>query len=149
MFKKDQKVWCAICGAGVVAEVKDDSAVVAEVKDDRAVGSYNVIVKFTDELSNIYTNDGKYFAAGNVTLFPHPIEIVKAVTKPSIDWSHVNVYFKWLAMDADGRFHLYTDKPLQGNQQWTTNLPCTPAIHFASFVPGTCNWKDSLVKRPN
>ena len=149
MFKKDQKVWCAICGAGVVAEVKDDSAVVAEVKDDRAVGSYNVIVKFTDELSNIYTNDGKYFAAGNVTLFPHPIEIVKAVTKPTIDWSHVSEHFKYLAMDSGGLHHLFAEKPERSSREWTTCELYIYAEHFASFVPGTCDWKDSLVKRPS
>ena len=137
MFEKDQKVWCAIYGAGVVEEIHQDEGVDYPVV---AVFNHNVIT---------YTIDGKYHDDGNVTLFPYPVEIVKAVTKPSIEWSHVNTYFKWLAMDADGKFHIYTDKPLQGNQQWTTNLPCTPAIHFASFVPGTCDWRDSLVERPN
>ena len=137
MFKVNQKVWCAIYGAGVVEEIRQECGV-----------TYPILVKFND-LSLDYTADGRVYAEGNVTLYPHPVEIVKATVKPSIDWSHVNENFKWLAMDADGTFHIYTDKPLQGNQQWTTNLPCTPAIHFASFVPGTCDWRDSLVKRPN
>ena len=137
MFKVNQKVYCAIYGAGVVEEICQECGV-----------TYPILVKVND-LSIYYTSDGKYHEAGNVTLFTYPVEITKAVTKPSIDWSHVNENFKWLAMDADGTFHIYTDKPLQGNQQWTTNLPCTPATHFASFVPGTCDWRDSLVKRPN
>ena len=141
MFVKDQNVWCAIYGAGVVKRIRQEAEV-----------DYPVVVVFNrndDENVVTYTSDGKYHVEGNVTLFTYPVEITKAVTKPSIDWSHVNENFKWLAMDADGTFHIYTDKPLQGNQQWTTNLPCTPAIHFASFVPGTCDWRDSLVKRPN
>ena len=141
MFKKDQKVYCAIYGAGVVKRIRQENGV-----------HYPVVVVFNrndDENVVTYTSDGKYHVEGNVTLFTYPVEITKAVTKPSIDWSHVNENFKWLAMDADGTFHIYTDKPLQGNQQWTTNLPCTPATHFASFVPGTCDWRDSLVKRPN
>ena len=141
MFKVNQNVWCAIYGAGVVKRIRQEGGV-----------DYPVVVVFNrndDENVVTYTADGKYHDEGNVTLFPYPIEITKAVTKPSIEWSHVNANFKWLAMDADGTFHIYTDKPLQGNQQWTTNLPCTPAIHFASFTPGTYNWKDSLVKRPN
>ena len=141
MFVKDQNVWCAIYGAGVVKRIRQESGV-----------DYPVVVVFNrndDENVVTYTTDGKYHVEGNVTLFTYPVEITKAVTKPSIDWSHVNENFKWLAMDADGTFHIYTDKPLQGNQQWTTNLPCTPATHFASFVPGTCDWRDSLVKRPN
>ena len=141
MFTVNQKVWCAIYGAGVVKRIRENKEV-----------DYPVLVVFNrndDENVISYTLDGKYQVEGNVTLFPYPVEIVKAVTKPSIDWSHVSEYFKWLAMDADGKFHIYTDKPLQGERQWATNLLCTPAIHFASFVPGTCDWKDSLVKRPN
>ena len=140
MFKVNQKVYCAIYGAGVVKRIRQECGV-----------DYPVVVVFNrndDENVVTYTLDGKYHDEGNVTLYPHPIEIVKATIKPSIDWSHVNENFRHLAMDADGRYHVYTDKPLQGNQQWTTNPPCTPAIHFASFTPGTCDWKDSLVKRP-
>ena len=141
MFVKDQNVWCAIYGAGVVKRIRQESGV-----------DYPVVVVFNrndDENVVTYTADGKYHVEGNVTLFTYPIEIVKATVKPSVEWSHVNAHFKYLAMDADGTFHIYTDKPLQGNQQWTTNLQCTPAIHFASFVPGTCDWRDSLVKRPD
>lgn len=140
MFKKDQNVWCAIYGAGVVKRIRQEDGV-----------DYPVVVVFNrndDENVVTYTADGKYHDEGNVTLFPYPIEITKAIVKPSINWSHIREDFKYLAMDSDGRYHLYTDKPLQGERQWTTNLLCTPAIHFASFVPGTCNWKDSLVKRP-
>ena len=141
MFVKDQKVWCAIYGAGVVKRIRQEAEV-----------DYPVVVVFSrnDDDENVvtYTADGKYHVEGNITLFTYPIEITKAVTKPSIDWSHINENFKWLAMDADGKFHIYTDKPLQGERQWTTNLPCTPAINFASFTPGTCDWTDSLVERP-
>ena len=142
MFTEGQEVWCAIYGAGVVKRIRQESGV-----------EYPVIVLVnsnTDDESVVtYTNDGKYHCTGNVTLFPYPVEIVKATTKPSIDWNHVNESFKWLAMDADGSSYIYADKPLLGNPQWTTNLPCTSATHFASFTPGTCDWKDSLVERPN
>ena len=136
MFKVNQKVWCAIYGAGVVVEIHQSAA-------------YPVEVRFNNGQICVYTSDGKYCADGSIVLFPYPIEIVKAVTKPSIDWNHVNESFKWLAMDADGSSYIYADKPLLGNPQWTTNLPCTSATHFASFTPGTCDWKDSLVERPN
>ena len=137
MFEVGQCVWDVLHGEGTVASIGKNY-------------TYPVIVKFTNNEECSYTSDGKKYAENLIpALYAYPVEIVKAVTKPSIDWSHVNTHYKWLAMDADGKFHLYTDKPLQGNQQWTTNLPCTPAINFASFVPGTCDWKDSLVKRPN
>ena len=142
MFTVGDKVWCLIYGQGVVTEVNDE----------RGFGtSYPTLVKFQnkDDLIICYTNDGKHFVDGNITLFPHPVEIVKAITKPSIDWSHVREDFQYLAMDEDGEFYLYSDKPTPCSQQWITNLSYAPATHFASFTPGTCDWRDSLVKRPN
>ena len=56
--------------------------------------------------------------------------------------------FQYLAMDEDGEFYLYSDKPTPVSQQWITNLSYALATHFASFTPGTCDWRDSLVKRP-
>ena len=141
MFKINQKVWCAIYGAGVVARIRQESGV-----------EYPVVVLFNsdndDESTVTYTNDGKYHEAGNVTLFPHPVEIIKATVKPSIDWNHVSEGFQYLAMDADGESYLYTDKPLQGERQWMSSLRLAAANHFASFTSGTCDWKDSLVERP-
>ena len=141
MFEKDQKVWCAIYGAGIVARIRQEAEV-----------DYPVVVVFKrndDENDVTYTLDGKYHIEGNVTLFPHPVEVIKSAAKPSIDWSHVSENFQYLAMDADGESYLYTDKPQQGELQWLSRPRLAAATHFASFVPGTCNWKDSLVKRPD
>ena len=140
MFKASQKVWCAIYGAGVVQRIRQESGV-----------KYPVVVLFNNGDENVvtYTADGKYHEAGNVTLFPYPVEITKATVKPSIDWNHVSEGFQYLAMDADGESYLYTDKPQQGERQWMSSLRLAAANHFASFTSGTCNWRDSLVKRPN
>ena len=135
MFKINQTVWCTIYGKGVVTDIREGD-------------TYSIRVKFSDKLSALYTSEGKYHVAGIVTLFPYPIEIVKAVTKPSIDWTHVSEDFKYLAMDESGLHHLFTEKPLRGTLQWCTNHPFICAEHFTSFTPGTCDWKDSLVKRP-
>ena len=142
MFKKDQKVWCAIYGAGVVKRIRQESGV-----------EYPVIVLVnsnTDDESVVtYTNDGKYYKGGNVTLFPYPVEITKAVTKPSIDWGHVGEYFQYLAMDSGGNGYLCGKNPHYDNTIWLMEAPYIPATAFTSYVPGTCDWKDSLVKRPN
>ena len=138
MFKVGQKVWCAIYGAGVVAEVDGESA----------VGNYCIDVKFKDGLSISYTNDGKWSDEGNIVLFPHPVEIVKAIIKPSIDWSHVSEEFHYIAMDSRGLHHLFVEKPERISAEWITHALYIYADHFASFTPGTCDWKDSLVKRP-
>ena len=143
MFKVNQKVWCAIYGAGVVKRIRQNSGV-----------EYPVLVLFnssTDDESVVsYTNDGKYHKAGNVTLFPYPVEITKAaVIKPSIDWSHVSEDFQWLAMDSGGLHHLFAEKPEPIVEEWATHARYIYAGHFASFTPGTCDWQDSLVKRPD
>lgn len=137
MFKLNQKVWCVIYGAGIVTEINHVSE-----------GVYPVEVKFNNGRSGIYTNDGKYYAEGNITLFPYPVEIVKAFTKPSIDWSHVSEDFQYLAMDDGGLHHLFAEKPEPVVLEWAANALYIHAEHFASFTPGTCNWCDSLVKRP-
>ena len=137
MFKVNQKVWCAIYGAGVVTEILHASE-----------GTYPVVALFKDTRLAAYTSDGKYSVDGNVTLFPHPIEVVKSVTKPSIDWSHVSEEFHYIAMDEEGLHYLFAEKPEPVVLEWAANGRYIPAKYFASFVPGTCNWKDSLVKRP-
>ena len=140
MFKVNQKVWCAIYGAGVVKRIRQNEGV-----------AYPVIAVFNrngDENVGTYTADGKYHEAGNSTLFPYPVEITKATTKPSIDWSHVSEDFQYLAMDSGGLHHLFAEKPEPIAVEWTTYALYIYAEHFASFTPGTCNWRDSLVKRP-
>ena len=141
MFKKGQKVWCLIYGQGVVKEVDGENA----------CRGYDIIVKFNDDFSINYTSDGKYCVEGNVTLFPHPVEVIKSVTKPMIDWNHVNENFRYLVMDECGQHWLTTNCPtiLTTPERWICSGVAQSAGQFASLIPGTCNWKDSLVKRPN
>ena len=139
MFKIGQKVWCAIHGAGVVAEVDGEST----------VGSYSVSVRFNDNLTARYTAGGKYYVEGNVTLFPYPIEIVKAITKPSIDWSHVSSEYNYLVQDSDGEGYLCSEEPSCVESGWGSESSYTLASIFTTYAQGTCNWRDSLVKRPN
>ena len=140
MFTENQKVWCAIFGAGIVQRIRQQSGV-----------KYPVIVLFNNGDENVvaYTIDGKYHDDGNVTLFPYPVEIVKAVTKPSIDWSHVSSEFNYLVQDSDGEGYLCSEKPARVESGWNTESSYTLASTFTSYVPGTCDWTDSLIQRPN
>lgn len=70
-----------------------------------------------------------------------------AVTKPSINWDHVHPDYKWMATDQNGKVFLHTTKPHIDGDSWTGNLYAY-TCSYASFVPGTCDWKDSLVVRP-
>ncbi len=137
MFTEGQKVWCAIYGAGVVVEIHQEGGVKCPVE-----------VRFNNERTCVYTSDGKYYDDSNIVLFPYPIEITKAVTKPSIDWSHVGEYFRYLAMDSGGGGYLCGKNPHYDNTVWLMEAPYIPATAFTSYVPGTCDWKDSLVERP-
>ena len=139
MFKKGQKVWCLIYGQGVVVEVDGENA----------CRGYDIIVKFNDDFSINYTSDGKYCVEGNVTLFPHPVEVIKSVTKPSINWSHVSPEYNYLAQDASGAGFLCCKEPHRMNTTWGMETPYIRAATFTSYTPGTCDWKDSLVKRPD
>lgn len=70
-----------------------------------------------------------------------------AETKPSINWNHVSKDFNYLAEDRDGFAFLYRSRPTASTSEWfSENIH--PVVGFASFKPGTCDWKDSLVVRP-
>lgn len=69
--------------------------------------------------------------------------------KPSINWDHVSPEWKWMATDKAGHTYLFNDLPPQGKTGWWgPRINCTIASSFASFNPGNCDWKDSLVERP-
>ena len=137
MFKVGQKVWCAIYGAGVVVEIHQEGGVKCPVE-----------VRFNNERTCVYTSDGKYYDDSNIVLFQYPIEITKATVKPSIDWDHVSEDFQYLAMDSGGNGYLCGKNPHYDNTIWLMEAPYIPATAFTSYVPGTCDWKDSLVERP-
>lgn len=76
-----------------------------------------------------------------------------AVTKPSIDWSHVSDEYNALATDSDGETWMYGVAPrmMEGDVYGCWVLEggiAVRAISFSSFRTGTCDWRDSLVIRP-
>ena len=140
MFNEGQTVWCLIYGQGVVTDVDSE----------RTEETYPVFVKFQnyDELHISYTMEGKFHSQGNITLFPYPVEVVKASIKPSIDWSHVSSEYNYLVQDSDGEGYLCGKNPHRMSMAWSMETPIL-AMPFTSYVPGTCDWEDSLVKRPD
>ena len=139
MFKVGQKVWDAMFGPGVVTRsLTNDS-------------SFPVGVRFDDDLGvESFTLDGKYRTCVKQTLFPYPVEIVKKVTKPSIDWRHIRSEYQYLAQDANGNAWLFWEKPETSFDccWYATQGMCAEAESHVSYVPGICDWKESLIKRP-
>ena len=137
MFKVGQKVWDVLHGEGTV------------LRADKAY-TYPVCVKFANGVEYTYTPDGKYTSEHALpSLYPYPVEVVKKMTRPSVNWEHVRGEYKFLAQDVDGSAWLYWEKPRLGGDHWvTTRGECAEAHSYASYIPGTCDWKDSLVARP-
>ena len=138
MFKVGQKVWCVMFGEGEVANINTSN------------DSYPVVVIFRGKVED-YTSDGKYRVDAAQTLFPYPVEIVRGVTKPSINWEHVDSEFNYLAEDSDGAALLYKEEPFAAEDEWGVSSgfsEVAEAHMFASYVKGTCDWEDSLIKRP-
>lgn len=71
-------------------------------------------------------------------------------TKPSIDWSHVSKEYCWMATGGGGATYLFKVKPEINfmYKKWNFVGDVVRASTFTSFIPGTCEWKDSLVERP-
>ena len=140
MFKLNQKVWCVIFGEGVVAETNHNS--------------YPIKVRFKNGEVATYTSEGYMFSnCINQSLFHRPVKIVQdeSAIKPSIDWSHVKGEYKWLSVNKDGSAYVYTNEPERsGSDYWYSYSGSFNEVNgLASYTPGTCDWQDSLVKRPN
>ena len=139
LFTVGQRVWCVIFGEGVVAEITCDR--------------YPVKVKFENGEVGAYTSEGHLVVRhSNRALFHHPVKIVQdeSATKPSIDWSHVKGEYKWLSVDKDGSVYVYENEPEHSERDYWYSQEGThyEVSGLASYTPGTCDWQDSLVKRP-
>jgi hypothetical protein len=98
------------------------------------------------ERSVIYTADdwvpsGK--PAWNWAVYDYRV----AVTKPSIDWSVLSEEVVAIATDENGRSWGYRKVPVIEGSHWS-GVGLFRADFIASFTPGTCDWRDSLIVRP-
>lgn len=74
---------------------------------------------------------------------------IKPLSKPSINWEHVRTDFKFLVKQLDGKHYLFAHNiKLDEKFGWYGDGEYTEASVLSSFVPGDCDWKDSLVERP-
>ena len=137
MFEVGQKVWDVVRGRGTVVRIDNDL-------------DYPVVVYLDSGKSESYSKDGKYASYDeNISLYPYPVEVIKKVSKPSISWEHVRDEYRFLAQDSNGDVYLYLEKPVLGKTAWkAVRGDFAEAYSHASFTPGTCDWKDSLVARP-
>lgn len=142
MFEVGQRVWDVVRGRGVVVDVRE------------YVCTYPVIVRLDFGRFESYTTDGRHSEHNeNISIYPYPVEVVKKsvrqATKPSINWEQVREEYKFLARDENNTAWLYQEEPVIYREGWgvTRGMPAE-AGSYVSYTPGTCNWKDSLVERP-
>ena len=69
------------------------------------------------------------------------------LTKPSPPWEHLADWVQYVARDVGGAVYGYPCKPALCELYWDAS-GCTELSSILKFDPGTCDWKDSLVKRP-
>ena len=69
------------------------------------------------------------------------------LTPDSIDWSHVAQGFDYCARDNNGEAYLSQDLPTIASQLWCAGIYVRADV-FASYRPGTVDWRDSLITRP-
>ena len=137
MFEVGQTVWDVVRGRGVVSTIDSETP-------------YPINVKFADGGGDTYMTNGKSHVNNkNRSLYPHPVEVVKKVVRPVIDWSHVHSKYRWLAEDPDGSYWLYEKQPYETDCGWKSeNGDCICADGFATLSPGFCDWEDSLIVGP-
>lgn len=72
------------------------------------------------------------------------------LTKPTIPWSSVKDNWNYAARDLSGKLFLYEDEPsiYSNNTDWDGNIGSMCDVEALEGVDtGTCDWKDSLVRR--
>ena len=74
------------------------------------------------------------------------------LTKPSPPWEHLADWVKYVARDEDGVLWCFESEPelLEKRGVWVAYIDHTLGIPtMLKIDPGTCDWRDSLVKRPD
>lgn len=78
-------------------------------------------------------------------------EPIAVETPDEIDWSEAPRDAMYMARDEDGEAYFYSDEPhfADWDDEWITDgcALCRASL-FPSYKRGTCDWTDSLVKRP-
>ena len=137
MFEVGQKIWDVVRGEGRVVRIDNDL-------------DYPVVVDFDTGRRESYATDGKYAEYDeNISLYHYPVEVIKKMAKPTVNWDHVHSRYNYLAQDKEGTCWVYENIPIPREVEWVSGRgDCTSADCLQSLVPGTCSWEDSLVERP-
>lgn len=73
-------------------------------------------------------------------------------TYPSVDWTPIHKDYQWLAKYSNGNGLFFTTEPSMDHsiERWVYfggGKDCRADL-LSSYKPGSCNWRESLVRRP-
>ena len=71
------------------------------------------------------------------------------VTYPTVDWSLLKDEWIAIAKDENGKHYAYTGVPQEDRDVWSRGNQSLSLSSFNLVTDNTCNWKDSLILRPN
>jgi hypothetical protein len=134
-------------------------------KDESGQWYFHVEHPVMDLIENVWFSDDMYRAYWLFGKRPKlewqdslKNRICKAVSrKPTVNWSLVPAHFDWIATDEDGETFAFSDRPtaedsFKGCGYWSVD---DSVRHLwighegYKFRLGTCEWKSTLIERPN
>jgi hypothetical protein len=79
-----------------------------------------------------------------------PLQRIR-LTQLAVNWNYIAEKWTCVARNKDGSICVHSREPKMHDGLWTTGVVGTTAAAdvLAGVHPGTCDWKDSLVRRPN
>lgn len=99
------------------------------------------------DVVDIWSSDGKYNNLGG----DRPLDIIAEWSEPvTFDWRQVPLCCNWIAMDSNGLWYAFDNKPNTAANHWTgSKCEYCITIHRYHYPKNfTGDWKDSLMQRP-
>lgn len=62
------------------------------------------------------------------------------------EWEHAPDWANWLAMDVEGRWYWFAEKPEQRSATWANGW--ATRVREAGLTPGRSGWTETLEQRP-
>lgn len=124
---------------------------VGRYRDDGiCINNYRILTIIDSTFSKcyLYTSDTSNIVGDIDNIFT----LEKPKEEPIVDWSALPAWFNWVAMDKDGSWFTFRDKPTADNGCWN-NYDLNEDYIFIDIPPEYTpkfngDWKDSLVERP-
>ena len=112
--------------------------------------TYNRLRAHDGQIEFRFTDIRKWFEAyaPDWSLHVHYRAKPQPLTKPQVPWEHMADWVQYVARDENGQIWAFDTVPTLGRRTWKYREGDTEDLKALKIDPGTCDWRDSLVKRP-